>query len=160
MRKYDRTSSILWFLVGLFIIREGNTIYVGTLKEPGPGFLFFWSGIILCGLSVLTFVKAQLSKEKKPEKIWEGLNWYKPVFVLMITFVYTFFFLQLGFLVCTFLLMLLLLKMHGSLKWPKVLFISFLSTFSSWLIFDIWLKCQFPKGVLEKFLISVVRMLY
>ena len=157
MRKYDRISTVFWFFVGLYVIWEGYATHVGTLKGPGPGFLLFWSGIVLCGLSAFTFVKAQFSIEQESKKMWVGLKWHKPLLVLMISLVYAFFFSRLGYLLSTFLFMLLLFKFMDSLKWPNALLASFLSVFFTWLLFDFWLQCQFPKGSLEEIIIYVLK---
>jgi len=160
MRKYDRISTLFWFFFGLYIVREGYAIHVGTLKEPGPGFLLFWSGAVLCGLSAFTFIKALFSEEKESKKMWVGLQWYKPLLILMISIVYALFFARLGFVLSTFLLMFLIFKFSGSLKWPKAFMASFLSTFGSWFIFDVWLRCQFPKGFLENLIIYALQLRY
>lgn len=149
MRKYDQVSTFFWFLFGLYIIQEGYTIHLGKLRDPGPGFLLFWCGVILCGLSALTFFKARFSKEKESEKMWEGIKWHKPLLILMISFVYVLFFARLGFLLSTFILMLIIFKFIEPQKWSKVLVSSFLSAFLGWLIFDFFLKVQFPRGLLE-----------
>ncbi len=158
MRKYDRMSALFWFIFGLYITREGYIMFLGTLKEPGPGFLLFWSGVILSGLSVYTFVRAHLAKEEESTKIWAGLKWYKPLLVLMISSVYALFFENLGFLLSTFSLMFLIFKFGGSLKWSKAIIASFLSTFCSWIIFDVWLGIQFSKGFLEDLIIYTLKM--
>jgi putative tricarboxylic transport membrane protein len=152
MRKYDRISALFWFFVGIYVTREGYVVYVGPLREPGPGFLLFWCGIVLCGLSAFTFVKAQFSIEQESKKMWVGLKWHRPLLVLMICLVYTFFFERLGYLLSTFLWMLILFKLMDSIKWPKALLASFLSVFFTWLIFAFGLRSQFPKGFLEGFL--------
>lgn len=160
MKKYDQISTLFWFLFGLYIIQEGYAIHLGILREPGPGFLLFWSGVVLCGLSALTFFKAQFSKEKESEKMWEGIKWHKPLLILMISFVYVLFFARLGFLLSTFILVLLLFKFTEPQKWSKVLVSSFLSVFFCWLIFDFCLKCQFPKGLLENLIFPWLKLLY
>jgi len=160
MNKYDKISTIFWFLVGLYVIREGYVIHLGKLREPGPGFLLFWSGIILCGLSAFTFIKAVSAQEKDSKKMWEGIEWHKPLLVLIISFTYAFFFMKIGFLISTFLLMLFLFKFSKYQKWPMAVGASLLSTIVSWVIFDFCLKTQFPKGFLENLFISTLKLRY
>lgn len=160
MKKYDRISCIFWFLFGVYIIREGYTYHIGTVKEPGPGFFFFWAGWVLAGLSVFTLVKAHFAEEKEFKKIWEAVQWYKPLLILVISIVYIIIFARLGFVLSTFVLMLLLFKFTGSRKWPTSLLGSFLAVFFCWLIFDVGLKCQLPKGAIENLLISWLKIRY
>lgn len=160
MRKYDLISTLFWLLVGVFIVREGHIIHVGTLREPGPGFFLFWAGVVLCGLSAITFIKAQFSEEREFKKIWAGIKWHKPLLVLIISLLYAFFLVRLGYLLSTILLMLFLFRLADFPKWPRVLLFSFSSVLFSWVLFDFWLQCQFPKGPLENLIIYLLKLRY
>ena len=52
MRKRDIISSLFWLIVGIGVCYGGYDLDLGTLQEPGSGFVFFWMGIIMIGLSI------------------------------------------------------------------------------------------------------------
>jgi hypothetical protein len=54
----------------------------------------------------------------------------------------------LGYILCTFGLMLFLLRVVETTRWRTVLLEAFLSTAASFALFELWMKVQLPKGVL------------
>ena len=150
MTRHDKISSLFWFSFGGFIIIY--SIYhldIGILKEPGPGFFLLASGIAVCLTSIMIFIKAVLSKEREGMKIFGGIVWFKPVLVLAILSFYIYFFRRLGFILDTFLLMILLFKCVEPQSWTIAILYSFLTVLVTWLIFGYWFEVQFPAGLLS-----------
>ncbi len=156
MKKYDRISTVFWFIVGGYCLSQGQGLHLGTLKEPGSGFLVFWAGAVLCLLAAMTFIGTFRRKEEGSESPWEGAQWQKPLLVLMVGVVYVLCFPWLGFLLSTFLLMLFLFKYAGVRRWTHVLFASLLSVSCSWFLFYVGLQVQFPQGFLEGIVIRLL----
>ena len=149
MKTHDKISSICWFSFGSFItIYSFYALDIGTLKEPGPGFFLLISGIGLCVMAVVIFINATLSKESHPIKLFSGVIWYKPAVVLVGIFFYIYFLRKLGFIVDTFLLMIVLFKSVEPQSWRMAVLYSFLSVLITWVIFAYWLDVQLPVGVL------------
>ena len=69
------------------------------------------------------------------------------VIVLFVLFMYSLSLVYLGFLITTFLFMILLLKFLEPQRWTTTLMIAFLTSISAYLLFEIFLKVQLPKGV-------------
>ena len=72
----------------------------------------------------------------------------KVLYVLGILLVYAFFFPLLGYLLSTFLFLLLLNPVIEK-KWSFVLAGALLVTLASYLVFDVLLQAQLPRGIWE-----------
>ena len=124
---------------------------VGTFHEPGPGFITFFAGVILIVLSLALFFSnfRHQADRSSLRSLWAGLETGKIFYVLLLLVAYVFFLKPVGFLITTFLLLFLLFRVKGSYRVKTVLLISLLVTAGSYLVFEIWLKAQLPKGILE-----------
>jgi putative tricarboxylic transport membrane protein len=150
MGKIDRMSGIFWFIFAVIVIIESYRLGLGTLRRPGPGFLFFWAGIFLATMSLVISLKAWAGRKREgaPESIFGGKNVSKIVLVLASVFLYAFFLERLGFLPLTLLLFLFLL---GAMERKGVVFTILTSiavTAAAYVIFEILLQSQLPRGLL------------
>ena len=148
MRKHDLISSTVWFCAGLFITLYAPQFDLGTASAPGTGFMPFLAGIIMCVFSAATFGQAYFNQNRNSEKIWDGVQFHKLIFVALGLFIYTFFLDMVGFLICTFLLILFLIRFVGSEKWPKSIAGAILTSALCYLLFDKWLQANLPRGIL------------
>jgi putative tricarboxylic transport membrane protein len=150
MSKADRISGIFWLLFSVFVSIESYRLGLGTLHQPGPGFLFFWTGVAMGILSIAVFVRAWTGKRaEEPEgPIFGKENLLKIILVLLSLFLYAFFMETLGFIPITLLLFIFLLGMIEKKRWGFAVFVSVVVTGVSYLVFEIWLKSQLPKGLL------------
>ena len=150
MSKADRISGIFWLFFSGLICIESYRMGLGTLHQPGPGFLFFWTAVTMGILSIVIFVRAWVSKKAGgPEgSIFGKENVLKIIFVLLSLFLYAFFMETLGFIPVTLLLFIFLLKMIEKKRLGFTIFVSVVVTGISYLIFEIWLQSQLPKGLL------------
>jgi putative tricarboxylic transport membrane protein len=149
MGKYDRiTSACLLFLsILICILSVKLPVGLGTLNDPGPGFLPFWSGIFLGALSITLYVQSALKREQEGKASWfPKEKWLDLVLVLAALFVYAILLERVGFLVCTTLLMFFLFKVMGGLKLLWAVGGSIIFSLASYGIFYLWLKVQLPKG--------------
>lgn len=150
MKKHDTISSLFGFSFGLFIIFY--SIYeldIGKLKEPGPGFFLLISGIGVCLIAMMIFIKTMLSKGGEIIRIFGGIIWYKPAIVLIVIFFYIYFFKKLGFILDTLLLMIVLFKCVEPQSWKIAILYSFLTIFITWFVFGYWFEVQLPIGILR-----------
>ena len=69
------------------------------------------------------------------------------VFTTLALLAYGFGMDYLGFLVSTFIFLVFLLRMIEPQRWSLVLLESALASGISYLVFDIWLQAQLPKGI-------------
>jgi len=150
MERYDKITSSLWFCFGLFITLKAIPIGIGSLSNPGPGFIFFLSGILLCLFSVIVFLSAYRKKTGEAEKVtsWSGIRWGKILVFVLSLFIYTYLFEKIGFMGSSLLLMLYLFKGMEPQKWSTAVISTVLTSLVAYGIFVIWLRCQLPKGIL------------
>ena len=149
MGKHDKVSGILGFLFGGFIIYSAFKLDIGALGDPGAGFFPLVAGCGLCLMSAMIYLQAMLSKEKKTETIFSGVNWRRPAVILVAVFLYIYFFKKLGFILDNFLLMVVLFKAIEPQRWRVAILSSALVSLVTWAFFTYWLECQFPPGVLR-----------
>jgi putative tricarboxylic transport membrane protein len=151
MGKADRISGLFWLIFSLFMSYHSYKLGMGTLHQPGPCFVFFWTGIIIALLS-LTVVLMSFGKRSPEEAkglIFEKGNTTKVVLVLVSLFLYGVLMERLGFLIVTLLLFLFLLGIIEKKKWLFTVLVSLIVTIISYLVFEVGLQSQLPKGLLE-----------
>jgi putative tricarboxylic transport membrane protein len=157
MKKHDRTGGLVWFVLGICICIGSIQLRLGSFHTPGPGFLPFLSGgaLGIFGLILLfstTFPKPRGEEKVKSEKSLVKWNWKKflnPILILLVLLVYILLLEPIGFLLTTFICLLFLFKLSEPGKWVMPITLSFFVTTLSYLIFSVWLQCQFPKGLIR-----------
>lgn len=148
MKRHDLISSVVFFCVGLFIVLYAPQFDLGSLRSPGSGFMPFLSGLIICGLATTTFLRAFFDKSGKVEKIWAKVNFPKLILVILMLTVYTLLLKPIGFIICTFFLILIIMHYVGTQTWLTSVLGAGSSSILSYLLFETWLKAQLPIGIL------------
>lgn len=148
MKTYDRISSGFWFLVSVVVFTESVRLGLGSLHNPGRGFLTFGASGLLGILSMALFLQASLRKEERPEgSPWGQILWQRILSVLGALGLYSVFMPMVGYLISTFLLMTFLFWILERRWTPWILASSLLSSLLTYLVFSKWLNCQFPEGL-------------
>lgn len=148
--KSDRISGFFCLIFSVFVGIESYRLHLGTLKRPGPGFLFFWVSVALGIMSLIILFRAWMGrKPDETEILIFGRNPLKTILVLGAVFLYAFFMETLGFIPVTLFLFLFLLGVIEKKKWGFVVFVSIVVTGASYFVFEICLKSQLPKGLFE-----------
>ncbi len=150
MGKADRISGLFWLLFSLFISYESYRMGLGSVYQPGPGFLFFWTGIVVALLAVAVIVRSFGAQpaEKKEEEAAGKRYAVKIVLVLVALFLYALLIEWLGFLIVTLLLFMFLLGIIEKKKWWFAIVVSLAVTIAAYLLFEVGLQSQLPKGLL------------
>jgi putative tricarboxylic transport membrane protein len=148
MKTLDQTSSLFWLLVSILVFVESLRIGIGTVQNPGMGFMTFGASLILGVLSLVLFLQSSFRKEDVQHKpLFAGTLWRRILFVLLALTVYARVMPVLGYLISTFLLMSLLFGVLERKKIGFVLLYALLATLFTHLVFSKWLNCQFPQGL-------------
>ncbi len=150
MRNPDQFSSLFWLFAGIMIALWSLRYGFGSLHEPGIGFITFFAGSILAVLAlILFFTSFRLQKGGGTLwNLWAGLDVRKVVYVLVLLTAYTVLLRPTGFLLSTCILLFLLFRVKGAYRLVTAIIFSILVTAVSYLIFDVWLQAQLPKGIL------------
>jgi len=151
MEKADRASGLFWFLFSLFVSYESYKLGLGNLYQPGPGFLFFWTGVVTAILSLIIIVTSLRNRppDEAKESIFVKWNVTKIVLVLISLFLYALLIEWLGFLIVTLLLFIFLLGVIEKKRWWFAVSVSLLVTALTYMVFEVALQSQLPKGLLE-----------
>jgi hypothetical protein len=148
MKTLDQTSSLFWLLVSVSVFIGSLRLGIGSLHNPGMGFLTFGASGILGVLSLILFLQATLRKEEvKAAPFFAGPLWKRILLVLIALILYSRLMSVLGYLISTFLLMTFLFLILERRKMVFVFVSSILATVVTYFVFSKWLNCQFPDGL-------------
>jgi putative tricarboxylic transport membrane protein len=136
--------------MGIGISYGGYDLDMGSLHDPGSGFMFFWVGLFMIGLSLIIFIKAVRGKDPKGELkvLWTEIRWKKLVSVMAALFIYAYVLTPLGFILTTILLLIFLFKAVEPQKWSWAIMGAIVCTLATYGLFRLWLGCQLPQGLL------------
>jgi putative tricarboxylic transport membrane protein len=143
----DWIPAMVWFIFGSVIAFQAYKLDIGDLHTPGAGMLPFILGVILVLLSVPIFVYAYRGfrkRDRKEDNVWERLDFRKMGISVLALIFYGFALDKVGFTLTVLITMFVLFKVVGSTKWYKILLLSCLTAFFSYLLFVIVLEVQFP----------------
>jgi putative tricarboxylic transport membrane protein len=121
---------------------------LGNLHKPGPGFIPFWSGVILGILTIMMLIQSILfDKAGRAEEKKEKTQWRAVFLSLGALFVSILIIEHLGFIISTLLLVGFLLKCIEKKRWFVTILASLLMTVASYYIFKVLLQAELPKGI-------------
>ncbi len=135
--------------LGAFVIRSGLKLKLGTINDPGSGFMLFYIGILMCAFAV-TIILASIT-EGGPTfgSRWEDARWSKPVLIIAVLVAYAFALEPLGFLIATMPLMLLLLRIVDPVRWTLAIPLAIAAPLGVWWVLKHGLAIMLPSGVFE-----------
>jgi putative tricarboxylic transport membrane protein len=139
--------NIFWLVLSTAVCVESWSLKVGGLHNPGPGFLPFYTAILLGLLALISLLQTLKESEGSASEIWGGIQFGKLAILLGTLFLYVFLLDRLGFLLGTFLLLLVLFRIVEPYSWKIVLFSSLLTTAATYFFFVILLESRLPRGL-------------
>jgi putative tricarboxylic transport membrane protein len=148
IRNAEFWGGLVWLAGGLFLVWAGRDLGLGTLNEPGSGFMIFWIGLLLSFFASLVIGGAILGGGPMLSSLWAGTRWRKVLIVIAALFGYAILFEWLGFLVCTLPLLIVLMRAIDPVPWKIAVPITLIGSFGIWAVMEKWLKVQLPSGTL------------
>jgi len=150
MKSRNFYSSLFWLALGVGVCYGGYDLDLGTLHDPGSGFMFFWVGLIMVGLSLVILVQGvrKGGDSQGVRAVFSGLRYPKVIYVLIALTVYAYVFNLLGFIPATVLLLIFLFKAIEPQRWSVAILGAVASSLIAYLVFQVWLGSQLPKGLL------------
>ena len=140
--------NIFWLVLSTAVCVESWSLKVGGLHNPGPGFLPFYTAILLGLLALISLLQTLKESEGPASEIWGGIQFGKLAILLGTLFLYVFLLDRLGFLLGTFLLLLVLFRIVEPYGWKTILLSSLLTIGGMYLFFVILLESRLPRGFL------------
>jgi putative tricarboxylic transport membrane protein len=145
-------SSLFWLGLGLVSIYGSVHLGLGTLREPGSGFLAFLAGCFISLIALGIFLKSLLRWRRTRlnfATLWMEANWRRPAVIGLLVLGFILALEKLGFILSGFLLLLVLFRWVEKFSWKKALIIPALTLGFSYLLFNVFLKATLPRGFLN-----------
>ena len=122
---------------------------IGTIHDPGSGYVLFYTGILMCLFAATIIIAAVTEGGPTFGSRWQGARWTKPAVLIAFLVVYCFALEPLGFLVSSIPLMLLLLRAIDPVRWPLAIPLAVLAPLGVWWVLKRLLLIQLPAGIFE-----------
>ncbi|MBI4966248.1 MAG: tripartite tricarboxylate transporter TctB family protein [Desulfomonile tiedjei] len=152
MKPSDILGGGVIFLFGAITVVLSAQMPIGTFRAAGSGLFPLCLGLLLMALSAAFVAKGLLSAEKDAgtdAHAAEEPGLPLPVIAFLAIMAGTTLLLKpFGYLAVSFLLMVGLLRLLGSKRWPLNLALSLLTAAASHMLFVYLLKIPLPRGVL------------
>jgi putative tricarboxylic transport membrane protein len=149
MRRVALYCNVFWLLFSLITCIESHRLNLGVLTKPGPGFFPFGAGLIMLLLSLIALFQWMHHKESSKEMTQkEPLRWWNIVIILAVTLAYALSLEKIGFLINTFLLITLLLKVVEPQTWKTSILGGVITAIAADLVFNVLFQAQIPSGIL------------
>jgi putative tricarboxylic transport membrane protein len=139
-------AAVFWLAVGILVCYGATGLGLGNVTEPGSGFIFFWSGLILAALSLMV-VAEELRRAADPAPEMGRISWAKIGLVLLSLVLYAFFLERLGFILTAFLILSFLLGVIQGTNPARAFGVAGAAALGTFVIFELWLKIRLPKGI-------------
>ena len=152
--KFRLNNSELWGgLIGLglggFVVWSGLKLKLGTINDPGSGYVLFYTGILMCLFAVTIIASALTEGGPSFASRWKDARWTKPLLVIVCLTAFSFALDPLGFLLSSIPLMVLLLRLIDPVRWSLTIPIAFLVPLGMWWVLKRVLLIQLPSGIFE-----------
>jgi putative tricarboxylic transport membrane protein len=150
MKKYAIFPALFWVGLSLFVIIFSYRMGLGGFHNPGPGLMPFLLGLLLLPISLYLLISSVLRKKERdeaPEEEQGQTNYRQMGIILISLFVYAFLLERLGFLIATFVFLVLLFRGVGN-RWITVLAASVVTVLAAYFVFTFF-GVRFPEGVLR-----------
>jgi putative tricarboxylic transport membrane protein len=145
MARADAVATGGVLLLATVAVHEAGKLALGTVGNPGPGFLPWWAGVTL-GLVTLVRLGQIWISGPKPETggpvrrvmaVW-GLVVALAAYVAVLE--------RIGYPLSTFLLVLFLLRLVEPRRWTVALGVAAVAAIGSFVVFAVWLGVPLPPG--------------
>lgn len=142
-------GGLLGLALGIFVIRSGLKLRLGTINDPGSGYVLFYAGILMCLFAASIVISAITEGGPTFRSRWEGARWSKPVVIIVCLIVYSVALEPLGFLISTIPLVLLLLRAVDPVRWTLAIPLAVLAPLGVWWVLKHALLIQLPSGLFQ-----------
>jgi putative tricarboxylic transport membrane protein len=146
MVRRDVVVAALALAFGAAAIFESAKLPLGTVRNPGQGFFPWWISVVIVLLALVLLTQALTSRRSANQQAAGRIT--KVTGLLLVLAAYTFLLDFLGYLFCTFLLVLFMLRVTDAQRWPVALGMALLTAVGSYVVFAIWLSVPLPRGPL------------
>jgi putative tricarboxylic transport membrane protein len=145
----DRGGSLFYLALGGYGLIFSFQLPFGHLNNPGPAMFPFGLSILLIISGVLWFIRGKGVPKEREAVNWELLKKEgMPFKIILITAAFILVLEPLGFLLSSFLFILVLFVWVSGFKVRNAVGLALIIAVGSWLFFGKLLSVQFPQGLL------------
>ena len=149
MARRQVVAAIAGLAVAGAAVYESSKLPFGSVRSPGPGFLPWWAGLTLGFLALLLLVQALISRAREGPGEERG-RILKVAGLLVVLGAYALLLEPLGYPLCTFLLVLFMLRVVDPYRWTTALSVAAIAALGSYIVFALWLQVPLPPGPLTR----------
>lgn len=151
-KEREKLEGLFWISIGFFICILAWKIDIGSFVEPGSGFVAFISGFFIFSIGLVMIISKTFLKSPHQSRSDVGLpfqraSWLRLIYTLGLLFGYILLFDTLGYILSTFLLLGSMSYDLEKKNWASSLLFSLITVIISYLMFEVWLRCQLPRGI-------------
>jgi putative tricarboxylic transport membrane protein len=149
VRSVKVCCSLFWVLFSVVMSREAFRLPMGEMREPGAGFFPLLICLVAGLLALIAlFQSVRSKKEESTPHCEESFRWWNIVVILAALIAYALTLERVGFLINTFLFMVILLKVIEPQTWKRAILAALITAVASDLFFNVLLGAQIPSGIL------------
>ena len=150
--KIDNTE--LWtglaaLALSLFVVWAGIDMGMGSINDPGSGYVLFYAGLLMILFSAIMLYSAVKDGGPTFLSLWRDVLWTKPLIVIALLIAFTLAFETLGFLISTIILLMVLLRVIDPVPWVRATTIAVLVPLVCWYVLVKLLLIQLPSGIFQ-----------
>ncbi len=148
---HDILAAIVLIIFAAAMTFQSIQLGLGTLNDPGPGFLPIFSTLCIAVLSATYLVSQIVNRKSKKNLFFKlGPSWPKSLYLILLSFIYVaFLWDRLGYILGTTLWLVAIFKIGGIQSWKKIFITSVITVTVSYLLLEKVAKCVLPKGLLS-----------
>ncbi|MEZ5765988.1 MAG: tripartite tricarboxylate transporter TctB family protein [Xanthobacteraceae bacterium] len=150
--KIDNTelwSGLVALAFSLFVIWSGIDMGMGSITDPGSGYVLVYAGLLMILFSVIMLYSAVKDGGPTFLSLWRDVLWTKPLIVIALLIAFTLAFETVGFLISTTILLIVLLRVIDPVPWVRAISIAVLVPLVCWYVLVKLLLIQLPSGVFQ-----------
>ena len=140
-------GALVGIALGIFVTWSGLKLKIGSINDPGSGFVLFYTGLLMCVFAITILVAAVNEGGATLASLWAGARWSKPLTIITCLAAFSFLFEPLGFLLAASPLLLLLLRVIDPVRWTLAIPLAVLAPLGSWWVLKHLLHIQLPAGI-------------
>lgn len=152
IKQIRKVEGSFWIGIGVLICLLAWKSKLGSFREPGPGFVAFISGLFVSMVGLVMGLSEFLSKislrsSADSNQTFSIASWPRLIYTMMLLLSYGLLLNTLGYLLTTFLVMWGLFYDREKNRLVSSCLASLASVGGTYLVFEVWLRCQFPRGL-------------
>ena len=150
--KIDNTelwSGLVALALSLFVIWSGIDMGMGSITDPGSGYVLVYAGLLMILFSLIMLYSAVKDGGPTFLSLWRDVLWTKPLIVIALLIAFTLAFETVGFLISTTILLLVLLRVIDPVPWVRATTIAVLVPLVCWYVLVKLLLIQLPAGIFQ-----------